>query len=94
MPPPRGRRDDRPPPGDGQWARLFIGAGRRAGMRPADVVGAIANEAQVSGRSVGAIQIADDYTLVDVPEADADLILRALARGSVRGRSVPVRRDR
>ena len=94
MPPPRGRRDDRPPAGDGQWARLFIGAGRRAGMRPADVVGAIANEAQVSGRSVGAIQIADDYTLVDVPESDADTILQALARGSVRGRNVPVRRDR
>ncbi len=92
--PPRSRRDDRPPPGDGQWARLFIGAGRRAGMRPADVVGAIANEAQVSGRSVGAIQIADDYTLVDVPASDADTILRALARGSVRGRNVPVRRDR
>jgi ATP-dependent RNA helicase DeaD len=63
-------------------------------MRPADVVGAIANEAQVSGRSVGAIQIADDYTLVDVPESDADTILQALARGSVRGRNVPVRRDR
>jgi ATP-dependent RNA helicase DeaD len=89
--PPRGAPSA---PGDGQWVRLYIGAGRRAGMRPADVVGAIANEAQVPGKSVGAIQIADDHTLVDVPESDADTILRALSRGSVRGRNVTVRRDR
>ena len=63
-------------------------------MRPADVVGAIANEAGVTGGAVGAIQIADDYTLVEVPGPDADTIVAALTRGSIRGRKVPVRRER
>jgi ATP-dependent RNA helicase DeaD len=94
-PPPRPRREAQPGGGpDRDWVRLFIGAGRRAGMRPADVVGAIANEAGVHGSIIGAIQIADDYTLVEVPASDADAIVAALARGSIRGRKVPVRRDR
>ena len=91
---PRPPRDARAGPRDGQWVRLFIGLGRRGGMRPADVVGAIANEAGVTGGAVGAIQIADDYTLVEVPGPDADTIVAALTRGSIRGRKVPVRRER
>ena len=84
------------PPGgnDGQWVRLFVGAGRRAGMRPGDLVGAITNEAGVRGNAVGAIQIADDYSLVEVPGSDADRIIEALSRGSIRGKKVPVRRER
>ena len=80
--------------GDGQWVRLFVGAGRRAGMRPGDLVGAITNEAGVRGNAVGAIQIADDYSLVEVPASDADRIIAALSRGSIRGKKVPVRRER
>ena len=37
--------------------RLFIGAGREAGIRPADLVGAIANEARVSSSQLGSIEI-------------------------------------
>ena len=97
-PPARGpirqRRDGPPGGGDGQWVRLFIGAGRRTGMRPGDLVGAITNEAGVRGNAVGAIQIADDYSLVEVPASDADMIIAALSRGSIRGKKVPVRRER
>ena len=97
-PPARGpirqRRDVPPGGGDGQWVRLFVGAGRRAGMRPGDLVGAITNEAGVRGNAVGAIQIADDYSLVEVPVSDADRIIAALSRGSIRGKKVPVRRER
>ena len=90
------QRRDGPPPGapGGQWVRLFVGAGRRAGMRPGDLVGAITNEAGVRGNAVGAIQIADDYSLVEVPTSDADMIIAALSRGSIRGKKVPVRRER
>ena len=52
--------------------RLFIGGGRTIGLRPADLVGAIANEAGVEGRVIGAIDIADRFALVDVPEELAD----------------------
>ena len=97
-PPARGpirqRRDVPPGGGDGQWVRLFVGAGRRAGMRPGDLVGAITNEAGVRGNAVGAIQIADDFSLVEVPSSDADMIIAALSRGSIRGKKVPIRRER
>jgi ATP-dependent RNA helicase DeaD len=79
---------------DGQWTTLFVGAGRRAGMRPGDLVGAITGEAGVSGSSVGAIQIADSHSLVEVPEAQAEDILRALSGATIKGRRVPVRLGR
>jgi ATP-dependent RNA helicase DeaD len=75
-------------------ARLFFGAGRRAGVRPADLVGAIANEAGVTSRELGAIEIADAFSLVEVPEDKADKIVAAMKRSSLRGNKVQVRRDR
>ena len=42
--------------------------GRTAGMRPGDLVGAIANEVGLEGRQIGPIRIADNYSVVGVPE--------------------------
>ena len=81
------------PPPEGM-ARIFVGAGRIAGIRPQDLVGAIANEAKIAGREIGAIQIADRFSLVDVPASDADRVVQALRAGSLKGRKVTVRRDR
>lgn len=81
------------PPPEGM-ARIFVGAGRIAGIRPQDLVGAIANEAQIAGREIGAIQIADRFALVDVPDGAADRVIQALRGGSLKGRKVTVRRDR
>ncbi len=78
----------------GTSARIFVGAGRSAGMRPADLVGAIANEAKASPRDIGAIQIADRFSLVEVPEAIAESVIRALRNATIRGQKVVVRRDR
>jgi len=75
-------------------ATLYIGMGRRRGIRPADIVGAIAGEARVSGDSIGAIEIADQFTLVDVDEKDADRIIQALSGAQIRGRPVSIRRSR
>jgi ATP-dependent RNA helicase DeaD len=74
--------------------RLFIGGGRQVGLRPADIVGAIANEAGLSGRAIGAIEIADRFAVVEVPEEAADEVVAALNAASIRGRRMPVRRDR
>ncbi len=75
-------------------ATLYIGIGRRRGVRPADIVGAIAGEARVSGDTIGAIEIADQFTLVDVNESDADRVIQALSGAQIRGRPVSVRRSR
>jgi ATP-dependent RNA helicase DeaD len=83
-----GRRDD-----DAAWVRLIVGGGREAGMRPGDLVGAITNEAGVGGGAVGAIQIADEFSLVDVAAPVADSIIAALRGATIRGRRLSVDRD-
>jgi ATP-dependent RNA helicase DeaD len=75
-------------------ARLFIGAGRVAGIRPGDLVGAITNEAGLTSKDLGDIQIADRFSLVEVPDALADDIVKALRKTTLRGQKVEVRRDR
>ena len=75
-------------------AKLFVGVGRAAGIRPADLVGAIANEAGISSRSIGAIDIADRFSLVEVPASQIDDIIRKLRGSTIRGKKVNVRRDR
>jgi ATP-dependent RNA helicase DeaD len=73
--------------------RVFVGAGRNAGLRPADLVGAIANEAGVSAREIGAIEIEDRFSLVEVSDHVAEDAIRALRSTSLRGLKVTVRRD-
>jgi ATP-dependent RNA helicase DeaD len=75
-------------------ARLWVGAGRKAKMRPGDLVGAIANEVGIDASSIGSIQIADTFSTVEVPEMIADDIIAALKATKIKGLKVPVRRDR
>jgi ATP-dependent RNA helicase DeaD len=72
---------------------MYIGVGRSGGIRPADLVGAIANEARINSRSIGAIDITDRFSLVEVPAADIDRIIEALRGATIRGKKVTVRRD-
>ena len=74
--------------------RLFVAAGRRAGVRPGDLVGAIAGESGLTGREIGAIEIADAFSLVEVPEERADEVIAALRATKIRGLKPAVRRER
>jgi len=91
---PTGRGDKRAPrpPAAGR-TRLFLGVGRRAGIRPNDLVGAIAGESRLTGQDIGAIDIADRFSLVEVPEAAAEDVIRALRRTTIKGKKVTVRRE-
>ena len=75
--------------------RLFVNAGRASGVRPQDIVGALANESGLTGRDIGAIQIHERHSLVEIPEHAADDVLRSL-RGAttLKGRKANIRRDR
>ncbi|MDZ7632839.1 MAG: DbpA RNA binding domain-containing protein [Gemmatimonadaceae bacterium] len=75
-------------------ARLYVGAGRLARVRPGDLVGAIANELQLDASVVGAIQIQDKFSIVEVPDEIADDIIDALRNTTIKGKRVIVRRDR
>jgi ATP-dependent RNA helicase DeaD len=101
-PPPA--RGPRPPQDDDRFhaprrheqrdmVRVYIGAGARMGMRPADLVGAIANEADINPRAIGGIEIAEMFSIVELPARDVDHVIRALRGATLRGRKVKVNRD-
>ncbi|ETK37435.1 heavy metal transporter [Microbispora sp. ATCC PTA-5024] len=89
-----GRDDRRPRRQTGGMTRIFVGAGRSAGVRPQDIVGAITGETGVSGRDIGAIEIADRFSLVEIPEGAAQEVISALRRTTLKGRKPTVRFDR
>jgi ATP-dependent RNA helicase DeaD len=89
-----GRDQRRGRPGAAGTTRLFVGTGRAAGLRPQDLVGAITGESYLSGRDIGAIEIADRFSLVEVPESAADDVVAALRQTSIKGRKATVRRER
>jgi ATP-dependent RNA helicase DeaD len=74
--------------------KLFIGAGREAGIRPQDLVGAIAGETRLSGRDIGNIDIALRFSLVEVPDDAADEVIATLRDSTIRGKRATVRRER
>jgi ATP-dependent RNA helicase DeaD len=77
----------------GGVSRLFFSLGRRAGVRPQDLVGAIAGESRLAGRDIGAIEISDRFSLVEVPDDAVDEVIAALRRSTIKGKKVTVRRD-
>jgi len=78
----------RGPRGEAGMVRLFINVGRNQGARPQDFVGAIANEAGIPGRAIGAIDIFDDYAFVDIPREFVDRVLEAMRGAKIKGRPV------
>src|SRR5260221_2785035 len=68
--------------------RLFIDVGRDDGARPADFVGAIANEANIPGNAIGAIELYDRFSFVEVPENRTEQVLKALKRTTIRGKKI------
>ena len=74
--------------------RIYVAAGRSSGIRPGDLVGAIAGETDLSGRDIGAIEIADRFSLVEVPEGGVDQVIEAMKRTTLKGKKVTFRRER
>ena len=89
-----GRDQGRGRPAAKGTTRLFVGTGRSSGVRPADLVGVIARKSNLSGREIGAIEIADRFSLVEVPETAADDVVAALRQVSIKGKKTTVRRER
>jgi len=78
----------------GPTSRLYVGAGRGDGVRPQDLVGAIAGETHLRGNDIGAIRIFDRFALVEVPTDSVDRVIDAMAATTIRGKKAAVRRDR
>jgi ATP-dependent RNA helicase DeaD len=70
--------------------RLLIDAGRQHGVRPSDIVGAIANEAGVPGRAIGSIDIEARETVVELPQQYQAQVLKHMAHTAIRNRPIRI----
>jgi ATP-dependent RNA helicase DeaD len=89
----RGAKKRPRPPGDGQRSRVYVSAGRKAGVRPQDLVGAIANETSLSGKDIGAIEITDNFSLVEIPDHSMAEVVKALGGTRIKGNRVKAKPD-
>jgi len=71
---------------------VYVGLGRKFGIRPGDLVGAIANETNLEGRQIGPIRITDMNSVVGVPDNRVDDVIEALRKTTIKGRTPTVRR--
>lgn len=70
--------------------RLFINIGKKQKVKPGDILGAIAGESGISGSLVGAIDMYDKYTFVEVPKEYGREVLSAMKNAKIKGKSINV----
>jgi len=82
----------RPPrqPSSGEWTTLFMPVGKVRGIRPGDVVGAIANELNVPSSEIGRISILDNKSFIEVSAGVAAKMTENHPELEIRGNSVPI----
>jgi len=68
--------------------RLFINIGKKDRVKPGDILGAIAGESGMPGKLVGAIDMYDKYTFVEVPREYGREVLEGMKNTKIKGRSV------
>ena len=77
---------------DANTGFVYIGVGARGGVRPGDLVGAIANETGISGSDIGPIRISNHYSVVGVPDSSVDEVVTAIKKSTVKGKKAKARR--
>jgi ATP-dependent RNA helicase DeaD len=75
---------------DASMTRLMVSIGRKDYVRPGDIVGAIAGEANIPGNTIGSIDIFDKFTYVDVPKDVANRVVDAMEGNTIKGRRVNI----
>jgi ATP-dependent RNA helicase DeaD len=91
-----GERDDAPPrkkrggPQQINFETFRIEVGHVHGVKPGNIVGAIANEAGLEGRHIGHVDIHEDHSFVDLPEGMPKEIFRSLKKVRVVGRELQI----
>lgn len=69
-----------------------IEVGEVHGVKPGNIVGAIANEAGLDGRHIGRVVIRDDHSFVDLPEGMPKDVFRNLQKARVGGQKLQISR--
>jgi len=89
----RGPREQAGPP-EGHMERFRIEVGWQDRVKPGNIVGAIANEAGLNGRSIGRIQIFDSHSMVDLPKGMPEDVFTSLKRLRVMNKELQISRVR
>ena len=72
--------------------RFRIEVGNTHGVKPGNIVGAIANEAEIDSEHIGRIEIFDDYSTVDLPEGMPKELMRHLKKVWISGQRLQISR--
>jgi ATP-dependent RNA helicase DeaD len=88
------RKGGRPRRPEGPQAMFRVEVGRRHGVQPGNIVGALAHEGDLHGSEINGIDIRDDHTLVRLPANIPEHVLTHLAGIVVRGRTLQISRAR
>ena len=92
----RGERPERAPKRmpalESGMERFRLEVGYRHGVKPANIVGAIANEAGVNSRDIGRIEIFDTHALIDLPEGMPKELYKHLQKVWVSGQHLRIQR--
>ena len=75
-----------------EMERFRVEVGHRHGVKPGNIVGAIANEAELESRYIGRIQIFDDFSVVDLPAGMPAETFRELKKARVCGERLEISR--
>jgi ATP-dependent RNA helicase DeaD len=71
--------------------RFKLDVGRAHGVKPGNIVGAIANEGKIDSQHIGAIEIYDNYSTVDLPDGMPDSTKQTLQKTRVSGQRINLR---
>ena len=79
------------PPEPGMM-RCRIEVGRKDGVRPGNIVGAVANEAGIAGEYIGPIKIHDSFSTIDLPDEMPTDVYQTLQQTKVAGKHLRLSR--
>jgi ATP-dependent RNA helicase DeaD len=70
--------------------RLFVNIGKKHKISAKDIVGAIAGETGIKGKVIGAIDIFDKFTFVEVPKENAKEVLKIMKNSQIKGKRINI----
>ncbi len=70
--------------------RFFINVGKKQKIRPKDIVGAIVGETGIPGNLIGAIDIYEKFSFVEVPKQYAGKVLQGMKKSHIKGKSINI----
>lgn len=73
-----------------RMSKILVSIGKDQNISPKDIVGSIANEAGIPGRAIGAIEIHDNHTFVEIQKELVRDVLEIMHGNQIRGRTVRV----